>query len=132
MLACLTLALFYAGLLSREGRLILAFGLGAMILGLAFLEREKNIAWPGLLLALGNASYSIYLVHNPLLSITQRVAGRMEMNWSLGMVCGVAVSAGCGYLYFGWVERRALQAVRRWWCEVGAGTVSAPSSAGRG
>lgn len=113
-LACAMLVALYAELVGGEARLALALGLGVLMLGLAMRERRQSIAWPGLLLALGNASYSIYLVHNPLLSATQRVAGKVGLGWPVGLMAGVVVSVGCGYLYYVAVERRALRAARRW------------------
>lgn len=113
-LACAVLVLLYGGLVGGEARLVLALGLGVLMLGLAMRERRRSIAWPALLLALGNASYSIYLVHNPLLSLTQRVAGKAGLGWPVGLMAGAVVSVGCGYLYYAAVERRALRAARRW------------------
>jgi peptidoglycan/LPS O-acetylase OafA/YrhL len=51
-------------------------------------------------------------VHNPLLSATQRVAGKLVMGWPLGLVAGVLVSVGCEYGYYLAVERPVLRAAR--------------------
>jgi exopolysaccharide production protein ExoZ len=107
------LLMLYSVQLRGEARLALALGLGMLMLGLALRERAQTIAWPALLLALGNASYSLYLVHSPLLSVTQRVAGKLGVNWPLGLVAGVLVSVVCGWLYYLAVERPVLAAVRR-------------------
>ena len=61
-------------------RMLFALGLALLIIGFAIREQSSRLHWPGLLL-IGNASYSIYLVHNPLLSITQRLAARLGMTW---------------------------------------------------
>lgn len=82
------------------------------MLGVAIRERQQTLAWPALLLALGNASYSIYLVHNPLLSFTQRLAGRFELGWVGGWLWGGAASLLLGYLYFLWVEKPLLRFFR--------------------
>ena len=65
-------------------RLVFAFGLALLIAGFAIREQSAALRWPSLLLMMGNASYSIYLVHNPLLSMTQRLAVRVGMNWGWG------------------------------------------------
>lgn len=114
MLAGVVLVLLYGGVVRSEARLALALGLGVLMLGLALHERAHTIAWPASLLALGNASYSLYLVHGPLLSVTQRVAGKLAMGWPLGLAAGVLVSVVCGYGYYVVVERRVLRGVRRW------------------
>ena len=89
-----------------------ALGLGLLMLGFAMHERQRPMAWPALMLALGNASYSIYLVHNPLLSLTQRLAGKFELNWVFGLLLGMCISVLCGYLYFQLVERPVLRFIR--------------------
>jgi exopolysaccharide production protein ExoZ len=90
-------------------RLLFAMGLAVMVIGFALYEQSKLVRWPTLLLMLGNASYSIYLIHNPLLSITQRVAGRISLTWPLAMLWGVVLSVLAGLAYHRIVERPALQ-----------------------
>ena len=90
-------------------RLLLALGLALLIVGFAVREQSAAVRWPGLLLVLGNASYSIYLVHNPLLSITQRVAGQMALVWPAAMVWGVVLGVLAGWVYFRLIERPALR-----------------------
>ena len=60
-------------------RILFAFGLALIIVGFSVYEQSTKLHWPGLLLLMGNASYSIYLVHGPLLSVTQRLAGRLGL-----------------------------------------------------
>lgn len=90
-----------------EFRLLFAAGLALFIVGFAVHEQAVALRWPMWLLVLGNASYSIYLVHNPLLSITQRVAGRLALTWPAAMVWGVVLSVVAGWVYFRVVERPA-------------------------
>lgn len=90
-------------------RLLLALGLALFIVGFAVREQAATVRWPALLLVLGNASYAIYLVHNPLLSITQRVAGEMALAWPTAMVWGVILSVFAGLVYFWLIERPALR-----------------------
>ncbi len=79
-----------------------------LIVGFAKLERDAILLWPSFLLLLGDASYSIYLVHNPLLSVSQRIVGKFEIYWVGAMVFGVFVSLLIGLLYFLSVERPAI------------------------
>ncbi|MFI3135405.1 MAG: acyltransferase [Methylococcaceae bacterium] len=90
-------------------RLILAIGLAFVMVGFAVYEQSNTVRWPVFLLFMGNASYSIYLIHNPLLSITQRLAGRMQLAWPLAMVFGVILSVFAGWIYYRVVERPALR-----------------------
>ena len=93
--------------------LILALGLAMIIVVFAVREQAVAMRWPGILLLLGNASYSIYLVHNPLLSLTQRLAGRLAMSWPAAMAFGGVLSLLAGCIYFWMVERPALRFVRQ-------------------
>ena len=111
-LAAVMLVLLYQGPVHTFDRLVFALGLGLLMLGFALHERQQTMAWPALMLALGHASYSIYLVHNPLLSLTQRLAGRLGLNWPLGLLTGVLLALLCGYLYFLLVERPVLRWIR--------------------
>ena len=78
-------------------RLLFAFGLALLIVGFAIREQSAKLYWPGLLLMMGNASYSIYLIHNPLLSVTQRLAARLGLEWGGGSVIW------CSLLGLGWL-----------------------------
>lgn len=110
--AGVTLALAMLALMSPDNlrfvRLAFAFGLALVVVGFALLERGRTLPWPALLLLLGNASYSIYLIHNPLLSVTQRLAGKLELDWLMALVAGVVVSVLAGLIYYGLIERPAL------------------------
>jgi hypothetical protein len=93
-------------------RLVLALGLTLLVVGFAFLERSRTLAWPALLMILGNASYSIYLIHNPLLSITQRLAGKLEFGWLIALGFGVVMATLAGLAYYKLFERPALSFFR--------------------
>lgn len=112
LLACLVLLFLYQGVLPAAARLLLALGLAVMLLGLANRERQCQFIWPAFLLTLGNASYSIYLVHNPLLSLTQRAAGLLDFSWPIGVIAGILAGVLFGCLYFQWIERQALKLFR--------------------
>lgn len=93
-------------------RLLLALGLALWIVGFALYEQANTIAWPTLLLVLGNASYSIYLIHKPLISVTQRIAGQLSMTWASAMVWGMGLSVLVGWIYHASVEKPALHFFR--------------------
>jgi len=93
-------------------RLLFVLGLACMMVGFAPWEQSASLPWPGWLLLLGNASYSIYLIHNPLVSITQRLAARIGLGWVGAMVFGVVLSVLAGYVYYLLVERRFLDFFR--------------------
>jgi len=51
-----------------------------IIMGLIMLPESKNQSRAfNVLLLLGSASYSIYLIHNPLLSVLNRIVNKLDM-----------------------------------------------------
>ena len=107
-----TMALFALWLMASEmgvwPRLLFALGLALVIVGFAVQEQTVVLRWPVWMLILGNASYSIYLVHNPLLSVTQRVAGVLGFSWVLAMLMGITLSVVAGWAYHRLIEGPAL------------------------
>ena len=90
-------------------RLMFAMGLAILIVGFTVREQMGGGRWPSLLLFLGSASYSIYLIHTPLLSVTQRAFGRLGFTWATAMVFGVLLSLLLGWMYYLLVERPVLR-----------------------
>jgi exopolysaccharide production protein ExoZ len=85
-------------------RVVFALGLALIVVGYVLREQLGMLKWHWFFLAIGNASYSIYLVHNPLLSVTQRIAGKLEMSWLAALLAGVGISLLAGYVYSRLVE----------------------------
>lgn len=90
------------------------FGAGAVlfVVGLVLWESTGiNVPkWP---VFLGAASYSIYLVHDPVISAVIRLTTRFGA-WQVGLVSCVAASVLAGILYHVAFERIALNWIRRW------------------
>lgn len=93
-------------------RVVFAFGLTLIMVGYVLREQLGPLKWYGLFLVIGNASYSIYLIHNPLLSVTQRIAGKLEANWVVAMLAGVCISLLAGYVYSRLIEMPAAAYLR--------------------
>lgn len=95
----------------------LAFGLafGVLVLGLALVSRSWRV--PNGMLALGAASYSIYLVHAPVLAFLGKAVGPMLPHWLLiggGLqvamaACAVAAGVGVHFMF----EKPALRFLRQ-------------------
>lgn len=88
-------------------RLLLAVGLALLIVGFAVHEQSNSLQWAAPFSLIGNASYSIYLIHNPLLSVTQRIASAMALEWLGAMAWGVVLSGLAGWVYYRLVETPA-------------------------
>jgi len=80
--------------------LVWTYGVGAALLlvGLVTLEAEHRLRAPAALVFLGEASYSIYLVHFPLVSALTKIAYRwsalLPLTWWFALVVCGAVAGG--------------------------------------
>lgn len=92
-------------------RVLVAIGFAALVAA-ACAPAIAAIAPGRVLLALGSASYAIYLIHNPTISILARAGRHLES--PLGahlMITTGGIAAGMAYHYA--YEKRALHAARR-------------------
>lgn len=90
---------------------------GVLILGLVALEQTRRpLRLPPFLLLLGDASYAIYLIHFPVLSIATRLwiqtigTQRIAINVSFAAMVLIAVFTGIGFHLA--IERRVLAIAR--------------------
>jgi len=94
-------------------RLLFAFGMSLLIIGFIDIEERIKITWSAFLLLLGNASYSIYLIHNPLLSLTQRLFSKLHFDWYSALISGVVISTFIGVAYHLIVEKKLIKITKR-------------------
>ncbi|GBU16680.1 MULTISPECIES: acyltransferase [Methylobacterium] len=111
------IAAFFGFAVDPAGPARMAFGtaVALCVAGAVRLEIDGRLGVPAWAILLGNASYAIYLVHNPLASLGARIAARVEplRSWpaSLALCIGLGVAAGLVY-HLAW-ERPALAWLRR-------------------
>lgn len=98
-----------------EQRVLFGLPFSALVLGGILLERQGKLALPRTMVLMGDASYSIYLVHNPIVSLTSRLVTRMHSftSWGLGMLVGVFASLVVGVLYHWFVEKPLIRLFRQ-------------------
>jgi len=86
-----------------------------LVLGAVLLERQGKLVLPRWMVLMGDASYSIYLIHNPLVSLTSRFVGRLHRfaSWGLGMFVGVISSVVVGVLYHLFIEKPLIRLFRK-------------------
>lgn len=106
-----------------------ALGSGAVILGLVRIEQAGRLRVPGAMVRLGEASYSIYLVHFSVVTLLA-VASR-HLDWDATAIAFIVCVAGgvlAGLLFDRWIERPLQRCLR------GSGSRWKPGSelAGRG
>lgn len=99
--AILIAAFFVLGA-DREYSVLFGAGLAGFILWVAQAETAERFTVPRVFVFLGAASYSIYLIHNPLLSITSRVFS----DWTLSLIFGVVICLLAGCVYYQIWDRR--------------------------
>lgn len=89
----------------------------AVIAGAVSLERRRPVAVPRLLLAMGAASYSIYLTHFPLLSLFAKLAVASGLVGvvppALAFVLAVVLAVAAGYVFHRLIERPLLARLAR-------------------
>jgi len=86
-------------------RVLFGLALALVIAPVAQLEQKRHFAVPAWVVGLGAASYSIYLVHVPLISLAARF---VHGGWAILILSAVAGLAG-GYAYHFIVEVRAVR-----------------------
>lgn len=98
-----------------ECRVLFGLPFAALVLGGVMLERQGKLVLPRRMVLIGDASYSIYLIHNPLVSLTSRLVGRLQgyASWGLGMLVGVFASVVIGVLYHLIVEKPLIRLFRQ-------------------
>ena len=86
-----------------------------LVLGGALFDLTFEFKYPKWLVALGDASYAIYLVHNPLLSLASRAFNRLHLpgSWQVMLLFGALLSALGGILYHRFFERPAIRFLRK-------------------
>ena len=99
--------------------LTIGFGVASalIILGAVSLERAGRLRMSRLLPYLGNASYSIYLLHLPILSASAKLFFLLWLDqvltrqWSFALLFAVPVA--CSILAYEWIEKPTLTLTRR-------------------
>ncbi len=114
-LGCAVFVLMLFWSFSEQHRILFGLPFSALVLGAVLRERQGGLAMPRWLVLLGDASYSIYLIHNPLVSLTSRLVARLPglATWGVGMLVGVVSSLVAGVLYHWLVEKPLIRQFRR-------------------
>ena len=88
----------------------------AMTFGLVVLERNGEFRVPAPLVYLGDASYSLYLTHNPVQSVISRVIPKLMpgSTWWFAMGIAMAGSLAVMVVYHRYFEKPAIDALRRY------------------
>lgn len=96
---------------SREYSVLAGAAFALVLVPLVTLEARRHFSWPTSLLLVGNASYAIYLVHNPLISLVTRAVASLGWPVAFLVLLGTSITGGC--LFYKLYERPALALIRR-------------------
>lgn len=101
--------------LAPDGPERVAFGVGMafIILGLAIRERDGTLRVPAIAKPLGDASYALYLIHIPLLSLTARAGALVGAGWVLTFILSAAACCAAAAIYHLVIERPLIALVHR-------------------
>jgi peptidoglycan/LPS O-acetylase OafA/YrhL len=91
----------------RELSVLVGLALTFLIAPLAAADLKGTIRTPQALVFLGAASYSVYLIHNPAISVIGRVTA--GLNWWLALPVIFLLATACGCLYHLLYELPALK-----------------------
>ena len=110
-LATLGFSLFFVLGAHPGHRILVGLSLAFVLLPLVFSEMKRPIRIPSWILLLGNASYSIYLIHDPLISVVIRCLAQTPFN-NMGFTCLIicfCVSVAAGVIYHFVIEKPGLK-----------------------
>ena len=93
----------------RSLSVLIGAAVACLLVPICWAERDGSLRVAETLVVLGNASYAIYLIHNPLISVVSRAVGGVSDSWWLAMAVSLGASIGCGLAYHFIYERPALK-----------------------
>ena len=96
---------------TASARVLFGFGSALLILGTALNDSALRSE---ICARFGDSSYAIYLIHNPLISLTSRLAARVPVldHWFSSLLFSIVCVVSAGYAYHRFFERPILQKVR--------------------
>lgn len=111
-LAVSFLGLFILAGADRGESLLVGFAIAALLPWICRLERDGSFLVPRWLTFGGFTSYSLYLVHNPLLSILSRLFAQIDLGWGLALPASIAICASGGTFWYLAYERPVMRLVK--------------------
>lgn len=103
-----SIAAYFIAFKAEPNHVWFGISLAPIVIGVALLERLKAPAPLGWLLMLGNASYAIYLVHNPIVSIAARLSMSLH-SWGLSLLLCMFAGTVFGVAYHFLVEKPGIR-----------------------
>lgn len=96
----------------REESWLIGFAIAVLIPWVCRTERTAAFSVPRWLVFGGAASYAIYLIHNPLLSLTSRLYALIGLGWVSALIASAVVCVLAGVAYYVVWERPVMRLAR--------------------
>ncbi len=96
----------------RDESWLIGFAIAALIPWVCRTERAAAFSVPRWLVFGGAASYAIYLIHNPLLSLTSRVFVFIGVGWVGALIASAVICVLAGVAYYAMWERPVMRLAR--------------------
>lgn len=106
------LALFISVGGDRNESWLVGFAMGALLPWICRVEHDGVFLIPRWFIFGGAASYAIYLVHNPLLSVLSRLIAQTELGWGPALLLSTAICAAAGMTWYLVWERPIMQLIK--------------------
>jgi exopolysaccharide production protein ExoZ len=97
----------------RDASWLIGFAIAALIPWVCRTERAGAFSVPHWLVFGGAASYAIYLIHNPLLSLTSRLFAMIGVEWVGALIASAAICVLAGAVYYVIWERPVMRSARK-------------------
>ncbi len=91
---------------------LVGFAIAALLPWVCRVERDGVLQIPRWFIFGGAASYAIYLVHNPLLSVLSRLIAQTELGWGVALPLSTIICAAAGMIWYLAWERPIMQLVK--------------------
>lgn len=114
ILACVFLGIFIILGAHRDQSVFFGLAIAVMLPYLCEMERAGRITIPDFFVWGGSVSYAVYLVHNPLLSITSRLQAG-HVGWETALILSVVLSVAAGTIFYRFWERPLMRLAKRLW-----------------
>lgn len=98
----------------RSNSVLVGLAMAAAVVPIVYQDTLISRKYHKYLLLLGAASYALYLVHNPLISVTSRIAAKIYWlsNPWIALTFSIGASTVVGIAYHLWFERPATRSIK--------------------